>query len=242
MGKRILITGAAGNIGSKLVRGLRERYELVLVDRRKGPGTRVVDLSRWDHSIREILNGVETVIHLAGNPDEKAQWKDLVNDNIHALLNVWHGAVMAGVRSFVFASSCHTMGGYWNEENPSLITTDMAPRPDSDYGASKVVGEEICRNFSLRHGISSICLRIGWVPRDGRAPGRGASMWLRSLWLGEKDLLGIMTCAIEAEDVGFGIFYAVSGNCPGLWDLSGAERMLGFRPVQGSDPECFLIN
>lgn len=227
---RGVITGAAGNIGAKLAQGLRGRHKLVLLDRRGGEGIIQADLSKPDNRWEQFFSGADFLVHLAGNADEKAPWKDLLGDNIHALLHVLHASVGSGLKRLIFASSCHTMGRYWNGPATGLITPDMAPAPDSDYGASKVVGEEICRNFSLRYGLSAICLRIGWVPRHGGPPGEGASFWQRSVWLAPADLIQLVSKAIEAEDVDFGVFFATSDLIPGIWDLTPTKRVLGYVP------------
>jgi uronate dehydrogenase len=128
--KRILITGAAGNIGSKLRKAFGNRYDLVLIDKRTNGDDTIVcaDLSRYENRWASRFTDVSAVIHLAGNPDEKAAWDELFADNIDAVLNVCHACVGNKVERLIFASSCHTMGGYFDSK-VSRITGDMKPLP-----------------------------------------------------------------------------------------------------------------
>jgi nucleoside-diphosphate-sugar epimerase len=233
--RRILLTGASGNIGRKLSSGLRERYEALLLDRNAdvGAGIEHADFTRFRKDWVRHFTSVDVVLHLAANPHTDANWSELIPDNIDSVLNVCTACVRGGVRRLLFASSCQTMEGY-RDQGADLITVDLEPRPVNSYGVSKMVGERICRHYADRHRLSVVCLRIGWVPTGGDQVALTASnAWLKRKWLSEKDLVQVFSRSIEAEGVDFGIFYAVSGNARMRWDLDPARRVLGYQPEEG---------
>jgi len=107
----------------------------------------------------------------------------------------------------------------------------MEPLPDCDYGASKLIGERICKSFSEGYPLSVICLRIGWVPRGDKRPGKEIDPWLRDLWLSNRDLVQVFEKSIEAKDIKFEILYAMSNNKGMNWDLKSTMNMLGYQPM-----------
>jgi nucleoside-diphosphate-sugar epimerase len=233
--KRVILTGANGNIGNKVSGALIRKYDLVLLDRRPDGirGVRHADFSVYDPGWRTLFEENDTVVHLAANPHTTARWKDLIPDNIDALLNVCGACVERKVSRLVFASSCQTMEGY-REKGEGLLGAGEEPLPENDYGISKLIGERICRSYSEKHSLSAICLRIGWVPSgDARPPGGTTDSWKKGKWIGGADLVQVIERAIEAEGVTFGIFYAVSRNRGMPWDLEPARKILRYDPEDG---------
>ena len=82
----VLVTGAAGRVGQQLLAGLRERFDLRLMDRVPVPeadgGTRVVGELTDSGLLDDAVAGVDAVVHLAGNPDPEASWQDLRDPNV----------------------------------------------------------------------------------------------------------------------------------------------------------------
>jgi len=234
MKRRVLITGAAGNIGSKLIDAFEQKYDLVLLDKRRlGRGDFVhADFRHYDYRWVRHFERVSTVLHLAANSDENATWEYLIPDNIESVLNVCHACIQKKVGRLIFASSCHTMGGYRNK-NLDLITVDMKPLPDCDYGVSKLIGESICKSFSEKYPLSVICLRIGWVPLEKGIPNVEENIWLKSLWLSTRDLIQVFFRAVESKGIRFKILYAMSKNRGMNWDLSATMRTLNYTPQDG---------
>jgi nucleoside-diphosphate-sugar epimerase len=235
MGKRkILITGAAGNIGGKLQIALMNEYDLILLDKDPKDTDDIICANLKDYNSQWVkhFENVDSAIHLAGNPHANATWDELIPDNIDSVLNVCGACVEKRVKRLIFASSCHTMGGY-REKNEERITVDMESLPDSDYGISKVIGERICKNISNRYPLSVICLRIGWVPRGDVKPDMGTSSWKKSLWLSDRDLIQIIRRSIEATEIKFQILYAVSNNKNMKWDLKTTVKTLNYKPQDG---------
>jgi uronate dehydrogenase len=230
--KRVLITGAAGGIGSVLRAGLRGRYPLLrLLDRRPvdaaGAGAESVVADLDDFAAAEAATrGIDCVVHLAGVPRE-APWDDILRSNIAATYNVFEAARRNEVERIVFASSNHVMGYY---PVGCRIDATMPPRPDSRYGLSKVFGEALGRLYADKHGMSVACMRIGSFrdrPRKARE--------LRT-WISHRDMVQLVTRSIEAPAFHFLVVYGVSANTRREWH-DDATRLIGYQPQD--DAEAF---
>jgi nucleoside-diphosphate-sugar epimerase len=235
--RRVLITGARGRIGTCLTEGLKDRYELRLHNR-----TPETDPTGFDHvhgdladyeAVRPMLDGVDTVLHMAANPSVQGPWESILHDNIIATRNILEAAKEAGSRRVIFASSNHAMGMY-DRDGDWPVYTSMPVRPDSHYGASKAIGEVLGRYYHDAFGLEFISLRIGWF--TDRLAARKDHSILRAMWLGPRDMVNVTLGAIKAE-VPFGIYYAVSDNPDRRWDITNTMIELGYRPVERWDEE-----
>ena len=151
---RLLITGAAGEIGSVIRPALADTAEaLRLLDQR--PITHpagaealvgdITDAGFLDHA----MAGVDCVFHLAGIPRETGGSPDeILHSNVIGTHGVFAAARKHGVRRFIFASSNHVIGFYPAEAD---VGPDVPPRPSGFYGASKAYGEALGRLLSLIH-------------------------------------------------------------------------------------------
>ena len=230
--KRVLITGAAGRIGSSLAEQLKDRYDLRLQYHRTIPDEKpvqdfvVADVSQYDQ-IAPAMQGIDAVVHMAGDPSTRATWESVHQANVVGMYNVIESARQAGVRKLVFASTNHVMGMYDRDQQWPIYAAQPA-RPDSLYGVSKAFGEALGRHYADQYGMSVICLRIGWFlpqPRDE------ISRWM---WLSPRDCAQVTWRAIES-DVGFGIFYAISANGGRHWDITDTIEKLGYRPQDDAE-------
>jgi NAD+ dependent glucose-6-phosphate dehydrogenase len=230
----VLITGASGNIAQKLRAAWADLYDMILIDKEASPDDReviIADLSVLDEGWLTHFHGVDTVIHLAANPNDSASWEELQGPNLDALANVLHACALAGVERVIFASSNHAVGQY-RELGDMPITADLPPRPDGPYGATKLVGERLGRSLALAFDITFIALRLGWVqPGDNRADTLPDD-WSRSLWLSNGDLIRLFEAAIEAElgDRQFLVVNGMSNNRGMRWDISRTSDLLGYVP------------
>jgi hypothetical protein len=232
--RTVLITGASGNIGRKLRAAWEDVYDLILIDQSADPGDDevvVADLADADDDWMECFHGVDTVIHLAANPDEFSPWEELYRPNIDAVANVFQAAVLAGVERIIFASSNHVMGGY-RELGDMPITEDLPPRPGNPYGATKLMGERLGRSLVAAYDLSFLALRIGWVQTGANRPDTLPDDWARSIWLSNDDMIGLFECAVEAElESGeFLVINGLSNNRGTRWDLTRAIECLGYEP------------
>ena len=240
MNRVVLITGAGGNIGTKLrvhFSGLGWTLRLLDIDARGDAAIQVADLTEWDDAWVTQFAGVDAVIHLAGNPSPEASWASTQRLNIDLTANVYEAAAAHGVRRVVFASSNWVMAGH--RPGQGVLTTDMEPYPINPYGVSKLVGERIGRSMHARRGLSVICLRIGYLQRGDNLPGThmGCSGWGQAMWLSNRDLCQAMERAASAEGVGFAVLNLMSDN-PGMrWDIETTKRTIGYVPQDGAAPE-----
>ena len=228
--KKILITGAAGDVGSHLRRELAGRYALRLSDIRS-----VADLAGGEEFVRgdcaslrdmlKVTRDVEAVVHLGGFSVEGG-WETILRANIVGTYQVFEAARRNGVRRVIFASSNHAVGFYDRDET---IDHRVYPRPDSRYGVSKVFGEALGSLYADKYGMEVVCMRIGNVnprPMDKRR---------LSIWLSPRDLAQLVSIAIDRPAVRFEIVYGVSANRRSWYDNANAER-LGYRPEDDSEP------
>jgi uronate dehydrogenase len=223
--RRVLLTGAAGDVGSRLRPLLRAVYsELVLSDRKQPdqlmPGEMFVpaDLSR-SGEVEKIVEGVDGIIHLGGFSVE-GPWETILQSNIVGCYNLFEAAYRKGVGRVVFASSNHAVGFY---PRTTHIPPAVTVRPDSRYGISKAFGEAVGAFYSDKHGLRVLCLRIGNVgdkPLDKRR---------LAIWLHPDDLMQLIRIGLEHADLRFEIFYGASNNDAAWWDNSRAYAF-GYRP------------
>jgi uronate dehydrogenase len=227
--KTILITGAAGDIGTHLRRELAGKYVLRLSDIRPvkkiAPGETSVsgDIGRLTDMLR-VTKGVDAIVHLGGFAVE-GPWDVILRANIIGLYNVFEAAHRNGVKRLLFATSNHAMGFYRRDQT---IDHRTYPKPDSRYGVSKVFGEQLGSLYADKYGLEVFCIRIGNVntaPADKRR---------LSLWLSPRDLAQLVQIGIDHPDIRFEIVYGVSGNKRSWYDNSNAQR-LGYKPQDDSE-------
>lgn len=223
---KILITGSNGKIGKILAENLSNYFDIYGLDKNKSADKHFkVDISNFADldSVVSKLVSVDCIVHLAGDPRENADWESVLINNIIGTRNIYECAKRHGIRKVVFASSNHVTGLYGNSR---LITTHDPIRPDGDYGSSKAFGEIIARQYSDMYGIKSICLRIGWVIRDDDPTISKLGM---KIWLSHRDLVELIRRSI-LSDIDFGVYYGVSNNKERFWDISNAEKEIGYKP------------
>ncbi len=233
--RTVLITGANGNIGRKLRTAWADRYDLVLLDLAAAPDDPDVvaaDLSVVDDDWMALFQGVDTVVHLAGNPNENAAWEDLIGPNMDTVSNVFQAAALAGVERIVFASSNHAMGGY-KTLGDIPITVQLPPRPGNSYGATKLMGERIGESLAEIFDLSFVALRIGWVQAEANLPETLPDDWGKELWLSNNDLIHLFDRAVEADlgERNFVVINGMSKNHGSRWDLTDSFESIGFSPA-----------
>ncbi|WP_424974408.1 NAD-dependent epimerase/dehydratase family protein [Dinoroseobacter sp. S124A] len=234
MTTNVLITGAGGHLGGKLFDHLAAQPEFDVSGLDLFPGTRTgvhkADFGEDGDWIKH-LSGIDTIVHLAGDRAPDAAWESAIRNNIDGTARLYHHAVQAGVSRMVFASSNWLHGGY--RFGSETLIPSLAPKPVNAYGVSKLCGERLGAYFSEFHGLSVICMRIGWTQwtHDNR-PGAHMEMgqWGQDMWLSDRDYLHGMTCAITAQDVDFAILNLMSDNVGMRWDIEPTKRVIGYDP------------
>lgn len=229
--RKLLITGAAGNIGSYYRAHLGDRYALRLADivpiaDPSGCETFVCDLSDPEAAQR-ICAGMETVLHLAANPHTHAEfYKDLLDANFKAVYNIYRAAKDQGCRRVIFASSINAVGAYPRDRQ---IRPEDAPRPGNVYGASKAFGETLGSYFAFAEGLSVICVRIGAVGHREHIKKRSPHYY-RSIFVSYADLSRLFDRCIETPDIPFAIVHGLSNNRFQRMDLTATRQLLGYEP------------
>ncbi|HEX3341851.1 MAG TPA: NAD(P)-dependent oxidoreductase [Pseudolabrys sp.] len=222
--QKILITGAAGDVGTRLRKLLKGVYSLRISDIRKpadlGADDEFVaaDLGDYEQT-RQITAGIDGIVHLGGYSIE-GPWETIHKSNIVGCYNLFEAAYRSGVKRIVFASSNHAVGFYRRDRK---IGVDVTLRPDSRYGVSKAFGEAVGALYADKHGLRVTCIRIGNVgdkPLDKRR---------LSIWIKPEDLAQLIRIGLEHPDIRFEIFYGASDNEAGWWDNSNARRF-GYHP------------
>lgn len=228
---RLLITGAAGNLGRVAHKAFAGVYPVLRLSDRgglaaPGPGEECVTCELGDRAaVAKLLDGVDAVIHFGGQPDDSAGLDVVLNANIHGVVNLWEAARQAGTKRILFASSNHTIGFHPRE---TTIDHLCQKRPDGHYGLSKAFGEDLARLYADKHGIKAFCMRIGSCfpePVDAR---------MLKTYLSYDDLVRLMKVGLTA-DYHFEVVYGVSANKTTFWDNRNAER-LGYKPQDSAEP------
>jgi len=230
--KRILITGAAGQIGVALREGLRGGYphirllDIAAMDK-AGAGEEIVTADIRDiAAMEQAMAGIDCVVHLAGASVE-SPWDKVLPLNIEGCYNTFEAAHRRGVKRVIFASSNHAVGFHRRER---FIDNQVVPRPDTRYGVSKVFGEALGRLYADKYGLSVACLRIGTF----RNPDRPADARQLLTWISHRDMVRLVRRCIDYPHYHFVVVYGVSNNLRGRWDNTNV-KFLGYRPEDNSE-------
>ena len=230
--KRVLITGAAGIIGRCLRAGLQGAYdELRLADiapqEPAGPGETVLRTDIRDMAALEAaMQSIDCVVHLAGIPVE-GPWETVRDLNIDGCYNAFEAAHRQGVKRFIFASSNHAIGFHRRDK---VLDSQVVPRPDTRYGASKVFGEALGRLYADKHGLSVACLRIGTF----RVPDEPSESRQLLSWISHRDMAQLVRRCIDHPDYHYLVAYGVSNNKRSRWSNADVD-FLGYRPQDDSE-------
>jgi nucleoside-diphosphate-sugar epimerase len=173
---KIAVTGGSGKAGRVIVRDLLEHgHEVLNIDRVASPESStpdspapfmVADLTDFGQTLEalsggERLPGIEAVVHLAAIPSPVHATPDAVfRTNILSTHTVFSAAARLGLQRVVWASSETTLGLPFDEPPVYVPVDEELPlRPESSYALSKVLGEEMARQFSRWSGIPFVGLR-----------------------------------------------------------------------------------
>ena len=227
---RVLITGATGNLGRKATAALGAHDDVELVD------IGDADLSTYDAGWVSAFEGVDVVLHLAGDPRPVATWQSALSLNVDMSLNVLRACKTGDVRRFVFASSNWVLGGY--RFSDELLTPHTTPRPVNAYGVSKLAIERVGAAVAAGSQMSFLALRIGWCQEGENRPGPHMSFgrWGQELWLSNEDWAQAVERACTAPFEGFAVVNVMSRVAGSRWDLTATERLIGYRPRSAHTP------
>lgn len=173
----VLLTGAAGFIGSRLANALlAQGFAVRAVDCftpyynletkrsnvdsfRNSPGCQFVDADLRTDNLVDLLDGVEVIVHQAAQPGVRASWAHTFSlyteHNILATQRLLEAARRRPVRRFIYASSSSVYGQAANYPT----SEDTPPRPHSPYGVTKLAAEQLCALYAANWEIPTVMLR-----------------------------------------------------------------------------------
>lgn len=227
------MTGARGTIGRRLIGALEGKHALRLLSRRpvgEDDRWRQVDITQMD-AVENAMQGIDAVIHLAiatgyeGDYEDDAFNDQRFDTNVKGTFHIFEAARRAGVQRVIYTSSLTVVWGYGA---PTFVAGDAAARPVGTYALTKYLGEQIAEHYANTFGLSTVCLRVP-KPIDIDDPDSRAQPILPQ-WIAFPDLILAYELALKAPDIGFEIATIAGESSKRRWDLSVAERVLGFRP------------
>lgn len=239
--RHVLVTGAAGRIGSYFAEHAGEKYALRLMVRGNEEGIEnilpygeVVKADLGDlNRLKEVCGGMDTIVHMAGDPGPSSLWKNLLDTNIIGTYNIFAAAKTAGVRRVIYASSIHAVSGYPADVQ---VKTSEPVNPGDIYGVSKCFGEALCRYMAEKEGVSAIALRIGaFQPLESVRDEKGLSML--DAFVSHRDLDQLINRCIDVENVQFAILHGLSDNRFKRLDISDARELVGYAPQDDATEE-----
>ena len=228
--KKLVLTGAAGRLGSWLREPLAKMAEeLVSTDLQDDIGKLYAgesyvkaDLASYQQ-VHDVLAGADMVVHFGAIGDE-APFDEILQANIVGAYNIWEAAFQNQLRRVVYASSIHAVGMYPKNR---FIGTDVPHRPDTYYGLAKCFAEDLASLYWDKRGVESVCMRILSCAQVNNARALGS-------WLSYDDLIQLVERSINTPVTGFSLVYGVSDNDRAPVDNSGAS-FLGYRPKDNAE-------
>jgi UDP-glucose 4-epimerase len=231
--RKVLVTGAAGNIGSYFAEHSNKKYELRLMIREGDDRSKIEkfgeivagDITDLDR-MKEVCKGVDTVLHLAANPSPSTPWSDALNINIAGTYNTYVAAKAANCRRFIYASSIHAVSGYPADVQ---VKTSEPVNPGDLYGVTKCFGEALGRYMAEKEGLSTIALRIGAFQPIEAAQDEGG-LGMIDAFVSQRDLNQLIERSIDVENLKVAILHGLSDNRFKRLDISDAKELVGYAP------------
>ena len=236
--RKVLVTGGAGRIGGYFAQHHDpEKYELRLmikgdetpeqIEAVKPFGEIVTgDLADLD-ALKAFCAGMDTVVHMAGDPSPSATFGDVLPVNIVGTYHVFAAAKAANCRRVIYASSIHAVSGYPSDVQ---VKTHEPVNPGDIYGVSKCFGEALGRYMAEKEGVSAISLRIGAFQPEEKAYDPEA-ISIMDAFVSHRDLHQLICRCIDDETITYAVFHGVSNNRFKRLDISDARERLGYAPV-----------
>lgn len=221
----MVVTGAAGAIGSLIVGRLAGQWQVRATDLCPSDGIEKLDVTKFD-GCRATFEDADAVVHLAGNPDPEADWEKLRGPNVDGTYNVVAAARDCGVRRLVVASSLQAVSAY--PDTRQRRAEDPA-RPANLYGATKAWAEALGGWLAATSETSVVALRIGYFSVEPPA-GEEATPRNLSAWLSPDDCTRLVRAGVEADLTGLAVVDGISANRYRVAELGEAERRIGYEP------------
>ncbi len=195
---RVVVTGAAGFIGSHLCEVLTNRGVQVigldaftefydpgqkranLARLLSTPGFELVEADVGSAPLRELFDGADAVVHLAGEPGVTTSWGPdfarYVDRNVLATQAVLEAATDVGIKRVVYASRSAVSGA-----PTAALRARGEPRPTSPYGVSKLAGEALVGAYAGSAGLTTVSLRYFSVYGPRQRPDMAAHRFIEAM-------------------------------------------------------------
>ncbi len=229
--KKILITGGFGKIAKHFVKNFSHKYIITVADIKTDNNSfsddvKIEEADLMDYSVcLKLCKEIDIVIHLAGIVDPISESDEILDINIKTTQNIFKAAVKAKCKKLIFASSAQTIESYPTDIQ---VHKNMFVKPKNIYGVSKCFGEALAAYHAYNNGISAINLRIGAY----EFPVDFTEMNARDLsaFLHPDDFNQLLIGCIEAENIQYEIFNAISNNRYKRLDITNAKTKVGYQP------------
>jgi len=228
--KRLLITGAAGQLGRVMRTRLSGLADTIRLADRTGLGAPAdrEELIQCDladaQAVNNMVAGCDGIVHLGGASVE-GPFEGILRGNIAGLYNLFEAARANGRPRIVFASSNHTIGYYPQAER----LDPLAPfRPDGLYGVSKCFGEALARLYFEKFGQETALVRIGSCTPE---PTNYRTL---STWLSHGDFASLIEAIFRVPVLGCPVIWGASANDAGWWD-NAHLGWLGWKPRDNAE-------
>lgn len=229
--KKLLITGANGNLGKVCRARLGHLAETLRISARDGlgaagPNEEIVYCDLGDKAaVEALVEGCDGIVHMGGQSVE-APWEVIRNANLDGIFNLYEGARKSSVTPrIIFASSNHAIGFHKQTER---LDAASVTRPDGLYGVSKVFGEAMASMYHDKFGIETASIRIGSCfpePMNHR---------MLATWMSFDDFVRLIERIFTVPRLGCPIIYGASDNDMSWWD-NHAVAYLGWRPEDNAE-------
>ncbi len=230
--RKVLLTGAAGRIGSAFRGYTADRYAFRLglhpsdrIDDAAGHEVMPFDIVDLEACCRACA-GIDTVVHLAADPSKRSDFcLSLLDTNIRGLYNIFRAAKNQGCQRVICASSVQAVEGYASDEP---VYPHSIGRPVNMYGVSKCFAEAVAHCFAYSEGLSSIAVRIGTFDSE-RLRAHFSKRTLRT-FVSKGDLCQLLVRCIDTPGIQFAIVHGGSNNRISRLDLAETRALLGYQP------------
>ena len=228
--KRLLITGAAGQLGRVMRERLAPLADTIRLADLAPLGTpglneECVSCDLADAAaVHDMVAGCDGIVHLGGISVERP-FDQILNGNILGMYNLYEAARAHGQPRIIFASSNHTIGYYPQTER---LGPTAPYRPDGLYGVSKCFGESLARMYFEKFGQETALVRIGSCTPEP------TNYRMLSSWFSHDDFTSLIEAVFRAPVLGCPVVWGASANDASWWDNSHLG-WLGWKPRDNAE-------
>lgn len=233
---RVLLTGAAGFVGRIALDLLKDRHEVTAFDIRaldNYSGALIGDVLDYKELLK-IVEGHDAIVNTVMAPNDSYGGNGLgFTVNVSGMYNMLEAARECEIKRFVHTSSGAVHTGYPSPPS-TFLHRDLYPlKASGPYALSKIMQEELARNFHEQHNLSVAAIRP-WGIIDAEKMVTTDGSTIKGFYWGaidRRDVASALVCALEVEDIDYECFYVMA--TPGGFlatDVAYTEMRLGWKP------------